>query len=470
MAPILLENVSETEVSLSDLLYKLLSQPRKSLAIVAAECAAKLLFTGKMHDANVVAHLVAMYFDKDLAGGLEEGNKYAKGVGSPTRLAQLLTIFFPAYSMGSTLGRETLSACTKPLLRVVHEKMSVKVKGKRSTTWPIAKMIQYVCQTIEGGEEAAQANVENCEREEEPKGASPLLNAVNAICSFINEDGDELTTAYLRALCKILSSSYIDVESEDIYALRALKQGLNDLAMNVTDTTAMRSLENLVELVDEVHSDDEDDANEIEESNGNEAVDAEEVHSDDEDDANEIEESNGDEAVAVKEVHSDDVHSDDEDDESDVDGENEQSDIEMEESEGMNEEVQNTTAENDCINDDQEKIKRVPAFANVGQNERNRKSNSSSRTNESRTLNGNGIPFFASLGTATDSKQSSSTSRTSGGPKDGIPMFASIGSSDARTIREQKSASDNSQSESDSESESDSSSSSSSSDSDEYSD
>ena len=449
MAPILLENVSDTEVSLSDLLYKLLSQPRKSLAIVAAECAAKLLFTGKMHDANVVAHLVAMYFDKDLAGSLEEGNESVKGVGSPTRLAQLLTIFFPAYSMGSAIGRETLSACNKPLLRVVHEKMSVKVKGRRSTTWPIAKMIQYVCQTIEGGEEAAQA-VEKCEREEEPKGASPLLNAVNAICSFINEDGDELTTAYLRALCKILSNSYIDVESEDICALRSLKQGLNDLAINVTDTTAMRSLENLIELVDEVNSDDEDDVDDIEENNGDEAVDAEEVNSDDEDDANEIEESNGDEAANVEEVDSDD-----EDDESNADETNEQSYIEMEESEEMNEEVQNTTAEK-------------PAFANVGQNERNRKSNSSSRTNKSRTLNGNGIPSFASLGTAADSEQTSSTSRTAGGPKDGIPMFASIGSSDARTIREQKRALDNSQSGSDSESESDSSSSSS--DSDEYSD
>jgi len=428
MAPIILENVSETAVSISDLLYKMLSQPRKSLAIVAAECAAKLLFTGKMHDANIVAHLVAMYFDKDLVGGVEEGAFSVKEVGSPTRLAQLLTIFFPAYSMGSAIGRETLNACTKPLLRIVHERMSTRVKGRRSVTWPIAKMVEYVCHTIESGEEAAKANAENDGEEEEHIGASSVLNAANAICSFINEDGDELTPTYLRALCKILSKSYIDVESEDSRVLAVLKQGLNDLAINVTDNTAMRSLEDLIELVDDVKSDNDDEENE----SGNEDSNVDE-------DDNELMSMEG--------------------------GNSDQFDIEMEVSEEKIEEEEEE--ENDPVTDkkDNRECKNVPIFATIGQKEleRNRNSIASARSNESRTSNCDEIPKFASLGVDSDSK-SNRTSRTS---NNGIPLFASIGSSEARKFRAQKISSENSESGSESESESGESSSS---DSDEYSD
>ena len=419
MAPILLENVSDTEISISDLLYQMLSQPRRSLAIVAAECAAKLLLNGKMHDANIVAHLVAMYFDKDLVGDTEEGNVSVKEVGSPTRLAQLLTIFFPAYSMGSAIGRETLNACTKPLLRIVHEKMSTKVKGKRTSTWPIAKMVEYICHTIESGEEAVKASVENDEEEEIHRGPSPILNAAIAICGFINEDCDELSSTYLRALCKILNKSYIDVESEDSGILAVLKQGLNDLAIIITDDTAMRSLEDLIELVDDV-------GDEPNESRNNKSK---------------VDDDNNDSMGTEDEEH-------------------DQSDIEMEVSEEMIDEEEDTIREeeNDPIQvpDEQENEegKNVPLFATIGQKERDRKSNSSARSNESRTSNCDGIPLFASLGVNSKSKRSAST-RTVGTSNNGIPVFASIGSSEARTVRDQRLLSDSIDSGSESESESD---------------
>ena len=203
-----------------------------------------------------------MYFDKDLALDADDQDDAVKEVGNPTRLAQLLTIFFPAYSMSSAIGRETLIACTKPLLAIVHQKMGVKVKGKgkKSVVWPIAKMVEYICHTVENGEDAANADTNGEEEEVEPNDASPVLKASIVICEFLNEEGEDLSTAYLRSLCKILSKSHIDSDSEDIKALRLLKRGLDELAMNITDITAMTALEKLMETVEDVESDDEDSA------------------------------------------------------------------------------------------------------------------------------------------------------------------------------------------------------------------
>jgi condensin complex subunit 3 len=257
MAPITLGNVSDEEVSFSALLLQMMSQAKKSLALVAAECAAKLHFTGKMHDARIVATLIVMYFDKNFVESTNINDCSAKDVGSPTRLLQLLTVFFPAYSISCDIGRETLKAAFKPLLSIVNERSNVKVKGRKNVTWPIAKMIEYVCETLEHGYDTTEDNCEGMS-ESMSKDESSILAAVMAICSFINEEGDEISTSFLRALCKILSKSYIDVESENMKSLKLLKQGLEEMAMNVTDETAINYVETLIEILDEVKSDIDD--------------------------------------------------------------------------------------------------------------------------------------------------------------------------------------------------------------------
>lgn len=256
MAPMSIENICEKEMTVTDLLLKMLSQSKKSLAIVAAECAAKLLFTGKIHDANIVAHLVTMYFDKNLTFDAEEEDDAVKEVGSPTRLAQLLTIFFPAYSMGSAIGRDNLTASISPLLHIVNNRMSVKRRGCKVSALPIAKMIEYLCQTIENGEHSAYNSSE--------KGSSPVLNAAVSICDFLCGQNELLPTSYVRSLCKILSKSYIDIDSEDSKSLQHLKRGLDELSMNITDDTAIGSLEVLIEILDEVPCDGKNDVKRVE--------------------------------------------------------------------------------------------------------------------------------------------------------------------------------------------------------------
>lgn len=334
MAPITLGNVSDQDVSLTALLVEMMSQAKKSLAVVAAECAAKLHFTGKIHDARIVAMLLVMYFDKSFVESTNVNDGSAKDVGSPTRLLQLLTVFFPAYSISSEIGRETLKAAVKPLLSIVNRKINTKVKGRKNMTWPIAKMIEYACETLDNGYEAAKENG-TATSQSVPKEESPLLSAVIAICNFIIEEVDDISTSFLRAICKILSKSYIDVESENMKSLNLLKQGLEETAMNVTDETAINYVEALVELLDEVESDTDKDE----------------------------------EDVSEKELIEEDAK---------------------------------TTGDDS----------REPGL-------------------RSRISNGDSIPTFASLGAKNDNNESRRSSRSSRESHSGIPLFASIGASEA---------------------------------------
>ena len=424
MAPIALQNITEEEVAVTDLLLKMLSQPKKSLAIVAAECSAKLLFTGKMHDANIVAHLVTMYFDKNLTFDADEEDDAVKEVGSPTRLAQLLTIFFPAYSMGSAIGRDTLTACIKPLLGIVHNKMSMKVKGRKNPALPIAKMVEYICQTIENGEDAAaKSSNDDDGNETDLKDASPVLNVAVAICYFLCDENENLTISYLRSLCKILSKSYIDIDSEDIKTLKHLKRGLDELSINITDNTAMRSLETLIEILDDVQSDEEEDDEQVETEN---------------------DESEDEEESVDKRQHK---HDDVGDTESSTDtlDDKQMSYIEdRKENESVplfatmgSDDLGDTESSTDTLDDtqmsyieDRKDNESVPLFATMGRQSNTSSTSTSASGQSSRISKDSDIPLFASAGNHTNPERQSSNSKVlrRGSRKAEIPLFASIGS------------------------------------------
>lgn len=369
MAPITLGNVSDQEVSLSALLVKMMSHSKKSLALVAAECAAKLHFTGKMHDGRIVAMLLVMYFDKSFADSTNVEDNSAKDVGSPTRLLQLLTVFFPAYSLSCDIARETLKFSFKPLLSIVNERTNVKVKGRKNITWPIAKMIEYACETLEHGYDTVQKNGHE-KGESFVKDESPILAAVMGICNFINEEIDDISTTFLRALCKILSKSYIDVESENLKSLRLLKQALEEMAMNVTDETAINYAETLLGILDDVRSD----ADVDEES---EMTDTESV----------VEQETRD--VAVDEEESALA-----DDKSAVAEGTREEDLEKEsiEADAASPEDNSTKSGSRSRRSNRSSI---PTFASLGAQDKNQRRRSSRSSRQSQ----NGIPFFATIGT-----------------------------------------------------------------------
>ena len=266
MTPLSLEEDGE-EVSITTLFSHALLCSNKAFVVVAAECAVKLFFGGKLHDSTILANLVVLYFDKDFAvtdrDMDETEDEDANAVGSPERLQQVLTLFFPSFSLRSSEGREMMLKSIKPLLKIVNGKISTKKRGKRSTVWPLSKMIEYVCAIVENGEEKAECikKDKGMRRVDETSNrTSPVLRMSVGITEFLVSEFDNVTITSLRSLCKILNKAYIDVKVEDCLSLTSLKRNLDELSMLVTDENATRSLEDMIELLDEVeYTEDEHD-------------------------------------------------------------------------------------------------------------------------------------------------------------------------------------------------------------------
>ena len=253
MAPVVLDSESNnTEIGFADILLNVMTNSTKSLVIIAAEVSVKLMSFGRLHDANIIANLITLYFDQNLSSGaINEDINDIKEVGSPTRLQQLLTMFFPTYCMKFSHGKENLLASVPALLTLLNEKMSSRNnKRKKASTWPIAKIIDYIIDLLETESDTKTT--------EEESNTSPMLDISLSIASFLVKESDNLSTQYVRSLCKILSSIDLDTSGENQISLKPLKLNLDELSMSLTDETALRSLRRLVSELDEVKSSAED--------------------------------------------------------------------------------------------------------------------------------------------------------------------------------------------------------------------
>jgi hypothetical protein len=87
-----------TSTSFKDLLIEMLGHSKPLIVAIAAEISAKLLLAGRFHDPILIGWLVAVFFDSNLIESDEsDAENGPEGIGSPVRLQQLLSIFFPAY-------------------------------------------------------------------------------------------------------------------------------------------------------------------------------------------------------------------------------------------------------------------------------------------------------------------------------------------------------------------------------------
>lgn len=282
----------EEKVSFTSRLSEMILKANPAMVAVTVEIVAKLLLAGRSSDPTLLAHLIVVFFDKNLADAAtadeddEDGDQEASAeVGSLVRMQQILSLFFPAYAMSSRKGRETLTSCVQPLLSILETKMAVKGGSKRGRSngrtlpWPIAKMVEFICSTVDAGfdsqeeqqkaaksltvdavndedsnETSARSAEEVTAKVEEP--SSTLLASI-AITEFLAEQSATLTDTYVRTLCKILSGAYIDVETDDPKCLSRLKSNMDHVAMIITDDTSISSLEKLIGVLDEFESDDE---------------------------------------------------------------------------------------------------------------------------------------------------------------------------------------------------------------------
>lgn len=250
--------LSTEPVSFVSLVSDLLKNAQAGIVAVAAEVAAKLLFSGKVNDRDLMAGLLVAFFNKSFADLAEHEDADVSEVGSLLRMQQILCVFFPAYSMKSNEAKHTLISSIGPMLDTITSK-----KTKRGAAWNISKMIEYIISTVEIGKDEP-GKVDDTKEEDKTTSSEPsgVLAACLEVSIFLKQQGDNLTNTHLRALCKLLGGADIDVELDHRKTVIALKSNIEELSLFIDDDNCQRSLETVVELLEEVSGgESEDDEN-----------------------------------------------------------------------------------------------------------------------------------------------------------------------------------------------------------------
>lgn len=283
-------SVGVTSVSFPHLVQEMMVHSKPAAVCIAAEVASKLLFSGKVSDSNWLARLVMIFFDsrltelavdQDEEGDIDEA---VKEVGSPVRLQQILSIFFPAFSVKSKVGQDALMQSILPLLGLVHEKQRQKKKPRGTKAMPILKMVEYICSTVDVGRGVAEDALVG--ERNQPDAAmdtaetvapavlesSTSLMASVQIAIFLSKESENLGTTFLRALCKLLGSADLDLEREIPKDLSQLKQLMEDLDEAISDATCVRALTQLIDVLAPVEVLEEDEDEESESSEEHEGL------------------------------------------------------------------------------------------------------------------------------------------------------------------------------------------------------
>jgi condensin complex subunit 3 len=274
------DDENESSTSFKDLLIEMLGHSKPLIVAIAAEISAKLHLAGRFHDPILVGWLVAVFFDSSMLESDEsDDNNNAKEIGSAVRLQQLLSMFFPAYSMSSLDANDAIMASVGPLLEIVNFKMEGMKQKKALEQWPISKMVEYICYIVDMADKTKKSE-DKAEVDEEPENdlmeptetdslagedakekddkniieASSILLASIDIAEYLAESSSRIPAFYTRAVAKILGSASIDVSAEDKALLKRLKTQVTEAEYSIDDgpsLTAIRKLSKVLENVDD---------------------------------------------------------------------------------------------------------------------------------------------------------------------------------------------------------------------------
>ena len=246
-------------VSFLDIVMNMLQHENVSVAAIAAEVASKLLFSGRVCESSLIAHLLVIFFDPN-----NEEDEYddidTKEVGSNARLQQLLSIFFPAYCIKSEHGQDAMLGSINCALGIAQNKKERKTK-KRKAAFPLVKMIEFVLQIVEVGREAAASNETNVPStpksvvKESIKSSTSLLVTIQ-VAEFLISDCN-LTVTQTRSLCKFMGGQDISDGGEGMH-VRKLKELMEELGMMIEDGTCLRSIAPINECLADIEVDNEE--------------------------------------------------------------------------------------------------------------------------------------------------------------------------------------------------------------------
>jgi hypothetical protein len=267
----LLEDASLDDTSdVGNILLDFLNHEESALVIVAAEVCVKLLLSGKMQSQKILAQLIIIFFTVcDIVGDHSED---ASDVGSPRRLQQILSIFFPAFCLSHESNRIEMLQTIKPLIRKsinFSDASGKKKKKSASLVSSIPKMIDFICSTVN----MACPDDENSDDTEEILATdTAFTNAANDLSAnestelfaavSVSElllENEELSVSNLRMVCKILASLAMSVDfdaakSSSVQRKQtwSLKQNWEKLELLISDHYASASLEKLRDIMEQI--------------------------------------------------------------------------------------------------------------------------------------------------------------------------------------------------------------------------
>jgi condensin complex subunit 3 len=263
---------SGESLSFIQILREMVQHANITLATIAAEVATKLLFSVQSLDVGLLASLLVSFLEPNNREEYDDTIGHSidlNEVGSPLRLQQLLSLFFPAFCLKSDECKNALVGSIQKALMIALDSSPKKRGLTRSTAFPMVKIVEYVCSVVTSGGvitgevAAGRTSLDSAEQKFDPS-----LSASLQVAKFLVENEQKLKVTQLRPLCKFLGNQAIGLEDHQTAQLGKLKDFMEELSF-LDDSASLKSLRPLTELLSSVkgfedNNNDEDDEDEDE--------------------------------------------------------------------------------------------------------------------------------------------------------------------------------------------------------------
>ena len=253
-------------LSFSLVVREMMAHANATLATIAAEVATKLLFSMDSIDYSLLPPLLVSYLDPNNSQEHDDSTDQdtdIKDIGSSARLQQLLSLFFPAFCLKSNNCREKLLGSIENSLSLAVDHVPRKKGKSRSAAFPLLKIVEYIWAVVMGNQASEEANADGASSQK----VDPSLSTSLQVAKFLVEKEQKLNVTQLRSLCKFLGNRDIRLEDHGKRKLGKLKDLVEELSF-IDDSTSLKSLRPLTELLSSVRGYEDSEDEEEDEENG----------------------------------------------------------------------------------------------------------------------------------------------------------------------------------------------------------
>jgi len=208
--------MSKLQESLMGVINTMMNYQDDVMVIIAAEICVKLMISNKLHNADILSKLLMMHFDTnffaDSLWNEDEGVDDVADVGSPVRLLQMLSIFFPAYSMTNDSAQNSLIASLRPFL--VSASKRIKEKKAKSAVLNAKKIVGYICSLVDAGIKGLPSNDES--KSKENISNDKVMSTAIIIAETMFENHSDFSKTYSRGLCSALGGTIGSLDGAEV--------------------------------------------------------------------------------------------------------------------------------------------------------------------------------------------------------------------------------------------------------------